>query len=227
MILIPPSIENCISACWIGATSVPSDLLSSCPPTESNIFWDFFRHCPERTCPIQTSNIARTKSHIYFPSLRSFIQEIRPGPRLLVIFCNELIFLRWGVVSHTPNPQAGGPPLVGCPPLLIRYIRSYRPYLEAVSSIRNLRKRHAVVTTDPPNMAIPAPVPVDIIKRKLTFNLVKFGVCIVALMREIWNSWCRYSRHLFLHLGNISDSRRHHWPSLLFVLDHWLLKETC
>jgi hypothetical protein len=33
-----------------------------------------------------------------------------------------------------PNPQAGGPPLVVCPRLLIQYIRSYpptggRPYL--------------------------------------------------------------------------------------------------
>ena len=27
-----------------------------------------------------------------------------------------------------PTPQAGGPPLVGCPRLLIQYIRSYPPY---------------------------------------------------------------------------------------------------
>ncbi|KAJ4452211.1 hypothetical protein ANN_03729 [Periplaneta americana] len=48
-------------------------------------------------------------------------------------------------VIPSPNPQAGGPPLIGCPRLLIQYIRSYPPYLEAVSSIRNLRTRHAVV----------------------------------------------------------------------------------
>ena len=36
--------------------------------------------------------------------------------------------LHWGVVSPSPNPQAGGPPLVGCPRLLIQYIRSYSPY---------------------------------------------------------------------------------------------------
>jgi len=36
--------------------------------------------------------------------------------------------------------------LVGYPPLLIQYIRSYSPHLEAVSSIRNRRTRHAVVT---------------------------------------------------------------------------------
>jgi hypothetical protein len=69
-----------------------------------------------------------------------------------VVFSNKLIFLRWGVVSPTPNPQDGGPPLVGCPRLLIQYIRSYPPYLEGVSSIHNLRTRHAVVTRNPPDM---------------------------------------------------------------------------
>jgi hypothetical protein len=44
------------------------------------------------------------------------------------------------------NPQAGGPPTVCCPRLLTQYVRSYPPYQEAVSSIRNLRARHAVVT---------------------------------------------------------------------------------
>jgi hypothetical protein len=48
-----------------------------------------------------------------------------------------------------PNPQTGGPPTVGCPRLLIQHIRSYPPYLEAVSSIRNPRTRHAMVTVDP------------------------------------------------------------------------------
>jgi hypothetical protein len=67
----------------------------------------------------------------------------------LNIFVTSL-FLRWGVVSPTPNPQAGGPLLVGCPRLLIEHIRSYPPYLEGVSSIRNLRTRHAVATRDPP-----------------------------------------------------------------------------
>jgi hypothetical protein len=53
-----------------------------------------------------------------------------------------------------PNPQAGGPPPVGCLRLLIQYIRSYPPYLEAVSSIRNLRTCHAAGTRDPPNMEL-------------------------------------------------------------------------
>jgi hypothetical protein len=41
-----------------------------------------------------------------------------------VTFC----FSRRGFVSASPNPQAGGPPLVGCPRLLIQFIRSYPPY---------------------------------------------------------------------------------------------------
>jgi hypothetical protein len=49
----------------------------------------------------------------------------------------HIIFLRRGVVSPTPNTQDEVPPLVGCPRLLIQYTRSYHPYLEALSSIRN------------------------------------------------------------------------------------------
>jgi hypothetical protein len=65
-------------------------------------------------------------------------------------FRNRLIFLGRGVVSPKPNPQAGRPLLAGCPQLLIKYIRSYPPYLEAVSSILNLRTSNTVVTIDPP-----------------------------------------------------------------------------
>jgi hypothetical protein len=60
-------------------------------------------------------------------------QSISPCPRLcLWIFRNENTFSRW-VVSPSPNPQPGGPPLVDCPRLLNQYIRSYplywRPFL--------------------------------------------------------------------------------------------------
>jgi hypothetical protein len=59
------------------------------------------------------------------------------------------LFLRWGVVSPTPNSQAKGSPPIGCPGLLIQCIRSYPSYLEVISSIRSLRTRHAVVTVRP------------------------------------------------------------------------------
>jgi hypothetical protein len=52
---------------------------------------------------------------------------------LLSHLCRNMVrFLRWGVVSTSFKPQTGGPPLVGCQRLLIQYIRSYPPYLEAV-----------------------------------------------------------------------------------------------
>ena len=53
--------------------------------------------------------------------------------------------LQGGVVSTSPNPQSGGQPLVGCPRLLFKYIRSYH-HIGCHSSFRNLRTRHAVVT---------------------------------------------------------------------------------
>jgi hypothetical protein len=54
-----------------------------------------------------------------------------------------------GVVRPLPNPQAGGPPPVSCLLLLIQYISSYPPYLEASTSICNLKACHDVVTRDP------------------------------------------------------------------------------
>jgi hypothetical protein len=82
---------------------------------------------------------------------RLFKQSVQVrGPFL--IFRNTHIFLRRGVVSPTPDNQAGGPLLIGWPRLRIQYIRSYPPYTEAISSIRNLRTRHAVVARDPPNL---------------------------------------------------------------------------
>jgi hypothetical protein len=69
-----------------------------------------------------------------------------------VAFRNVLAF--YGEVTLLPNTQTGGPPLVSCPRLRIQHIRSYSPYLEAVSSIRYLRSPHAVVTRDPLNMVL-------------------------------------------------------------------------
>jgi hypothetical protein len=63
----------------------------------------------------------------FSPALRSFIQGIRSGPRPLLNVHNKLIFLRRKVVTPTSKPQAAGPPLVGCPRLLIQYIRSCPP----------------------------------------------------------------------------------------------------
>ena len=39
-----------------------------------------------------------------------------------------MCLLRRGVVSTSPNPQTGGPPLIGCLRLLMQFIHSYPPY---------------------------------------------------------------------------------------------------
>jgi len=63
------------------------------------------------------------------PPVPILSQNISPGLRLtLWLFGNRVRFLRWGFVSTSPNLQAGGQPLVGCPRLPIQYIRSYPPY---------------------------------------------------------------------------------------------------
>jgi hypothetical protein len=58
-----------------------------------------------------TSNIPSTKSHIHFLSLRSFIQGIRPYPRLLVIFRNKLIFYGEEMLTPRPIPKLENHPL--------------------------------------------------------------------------------------------------------------------
>jgi hypothetical protein len=48
---------------------------------------------------------------------------------------NKLIFYGEELLATRSTPPAGGPPLVGCPRLLIQYILSYPPYLEDVFSM--------------------------------------------------------------------------------------------
>lgn len=59
-------------------------------------------------------------------------------------------FLLRGVVSLPPNTQARRKPIIGCPRLFIRYTRilSCYPYLEAISSVSNLRMHYEVATRD-------------------------------------------------------------------------------
>jgi len=61
-------------------------------------------------------------------------------------------FLRLRVVSPSPNPQTGGPPLVGCPQLIIRYIRSYPPHWKPSA---NPKTCHAQVSETSLNMIHP------------------------------------------------------------------------
>jgi hypothetical protein len=51
-----------------------------------------------------------------------------------------------------PSPQAEGPSIAGCMLLLIQYMSSSSPYLEATSPIHNLRRGHDVMKTDSVNV---------------------------------------------------------------------------
>jgi hypothetical protein len=87
------------------------------PPTPRSSQWSL-TFWPTNLNPVNTSPLPRA------------CQRISPVPRRFETFRNNKKFLRWGVVSPCPTVQAVGPPLVGCPWLLILYIRSYPPYPE-------------------------------------------------------------------------------------------------
>jgi hypothetical protein len=69
------------------------------------------RPISRRPRPIHTSNIPSTKSHIHFLSLRSFIQGIHPGLRLLVVFHNKHIFYGEEMLAPRPTPKLQDHPL--------------------------------------------------------------------------------------------------------------------
>jgi hypothetical protein len=54
--------------------------------------------------------------------------------------------------KHDTRPQAVGLPLIDSPCMVIQFICSCPPHLDAISSILSLRTRHVVVTKDLPSM---------------------------------------------------------------------------
>jgi hypothetical protein len=81
----------------------------------------------------------------------------------------RILFLRREFISLTPNSQAGGPPFVGCPRLLIRNICSYPPYLEVDST------RHAVVTMGPLYMELPHSITSEVLAQEWSPQLKDRG----------------------------------------------------
>jgi hypothetical protein len=113
--------------------SIGSVPLTSRTTTKSNLYLDSSLETvikePALYKLLTFHNPFHSESHVHIPSPGSFIQRIRPGPRLCLISRNKFIFYGEGLLA-----QAGGPPLVVCPLLLIQYIRSCPPYLEAIPS---------------------------------------------------------------------------------------------
>jgi hypothetical protein len=108
-------------------------------------------HPPWRNHPHNILWIVRTMKLLFMqfsPGCCFIFPRIRPSP--CVTFRHVQVFYGVGLLALSHKPQPGEPPLVSCPRLLVQYIHSYPPYLEAVSSIRNLRTHHVVLTDDPP-----------------------------------------------------------------------------
>ena len=83
---------------------------TSCTPTKSCYFSGC---CCKRIWVIQTPYIPCTKSHVPFHCLCS----VWPESYVYVSLQGQIFTVR--IVSTSPSPQAGGPPLVVCPRLLI------------------------------------------------------------------------------------------------------------
>jgi len=89
----------------------------------------------------QTANVAHFQRKIRLSGYSAYpdrkpSQLIRPFPVPILNLCEHFVtWYAWrrGIVSTSPNPQAGGLHRVGCSRLLIQYIRSYllywRPFL--------------------------------------------------------------------------------------------------
>jgi hypothetical protein len=83
-----------------------------------------------------------SKSHVHIPLLRSFIQKIHPGPRLIDPFRNMLAFYGEVLLAPRPTPKLEDHPLSivrGC----LFNIFAANLQLEAVPIISNPRMRYA------------------------------------------------------------------------------------
>jgi hypothetical protein len=100
------------------------------PPTPGSPKWSPSLRSPYqnplRSCPLpHTCHMPRPSHSSQFDHL-DYIWwwiQVRGFVRCFVTWN----VLRWGVISTLPSPQAGRPPLLRCPRLLIQFIRSYPP----------------------------------------------------------------------------------------------------
>ena len=93
---------------------------------------------------MQASNIPSTEFRIPFPLLRSY-QKISPFPRHQFMFRNIIRFYGEELLAPRPAPKLDDHPLSAIRNCVFN-IFSSTFYIGGFSFIRNLRRRHAVVT---------------------------------------------------------------------------------
>jgi hypothetical protein len=120
MVLIPFSTEKVYSAA--GLVPLPCHLISY-TATKSNLYQNSSFKTVIRAPPYTNALCSMFQFSCLYSVANLFRQRIHPGLSFLWLFVTSL-FLWWGIVSPTPNPQAGARPLVICPWLLINYIPS-------------------------------------------------------------------------------------------------------
>jgi hypothetical protein len=101
--------------------------LTSCTPTKSNLY---LANC--LTTAVSEPNLLRLLT-LHVPKLMFHFHCLGRNEASDQVGASSICFVtrpvfQWGFVSTLPNPQAGGPHLVGCSRLLIQYIRRYPLY---------------------------------------------------------------------------------------------------
>jgi hypothetical protein len=147
----------------------PPSHLTFCTPTKSILYLD---SSLETVCLLyETSNIPCTKFHIHISFLGSFIQRIRPGPRLFYDFCNEFIFYGEGILAPRPTPKLEDHPLSFVWDCLFNIfaatLHSWRPFLHPQPE-----DMPCCGDRDPPNMVMTVSI------GKLIFNAISCYIII-------------------------------------------------
>ena len=99
--------------------------IHKCPPPVLSCA-SSIQSLPHSPLPADPPYIPRTKPLVPSPLLSRTALPIQVTDNCSCLATKP--GFRWGIVSISPNLQARGPPLVGCPRMLFQYIRSYPPY---------------------------------------------------------------------------------------------------
>ena len=100
--------------------------------------------CPPPVPILSQLDPVHTKSHVPFSLLR-FHESISPGPRLTLWLFRNMLRFYGQLLAPRPTPKLEDHPLSDIRDCLFN-ISAATLHIGSLSSIRNLRKRHAVVT---------------------------------------------------------------------------------